>query len=317
MRIRIDNLSINLGGRQVVQSLSTDLSWSQQADDRVIAIMGPSGSGKTTIARHILDCVHSKSASQEVIVSPVEAVVAYLPQEPVLFAHLSLVENARLLERVGHYRDRFDIGHWHNLVDSLKLDHLLASNGKVTHLSGGEAQRIMLLRTLSVRPDLLILDEPASGLDPVVRETFLIDLQTLLERQAVCALYITHHWDEAKFLAKQVAYAQLTEIDGPIRELRVMPRDEFLNSPPTIDAFKTVYGPGCSVWPTVDGELACLKPPFSGGHSAFVRTSNDFRIALATSQRIDQGETVQAALYRKGSFMRWQEIGRRDLAEWH
>lgn len=310
MRIDFRELSIRFGKRVVVDRLTASFAW---GDDFVIALMGPSGSGKTTLAREILNVHHGGHGKAALSIEPCDAVVAYLPQEPVLFGHLGLADNVRLLQRVGRYRERFDPQLCNTLVQSLRLDRLLASGGRADQLSGGEAQRLMLVRTLSVRPDLLILDEPAAGLDPAVREAFLIDLQALLARLSIRAIYITHHWDEVRFLAPRAAYAELSAENGAICRLEVVPREHFAAAPPSIDAFKTVYGPGCSVWPLVQANiLACFTPP-DGGANIYRRGADDFRIAEAIETRLARGWPVAAALYQGDRFLEWRDIDHNAL----
>lgn len=321
LRIEFENLTIRFGRRAVVEDLSTVFQWDSAAPgDRVIALMGPSGCGKTTLAREILRSRYEPGPAETARVSPDRTVIAYLPQRPVVFPHLPIMRNARLLEGVGRYRRQFDPELFAQLTERLRLSALLASDVGVDRLSGGETQRLMLLRTLSVRPDLLVLDEPAAGLDPAVRETFLIDLQELLARLGIAAIYITHHWDEVEFLARRVAFAQLASAGGqPICKLDVVPTEAFARSPPTPDAFRTVFGPGCSLWPLSDaggGGVACFQPAERGGAGAGYRQGpGDRRLSNAVVAALEQGGAVEAALYQDGQFVGWRNLERCRLAE--
>lgn len=320
MRISLDRLSVRFGSRVVIDGLTSDFAWDDRASfNRVIALMGPSGCGKTTLAREILRARYDGAAGTGISIDPGDAVIAYLPQDPVLFGHLSVRQNARLFESAGRYRTRFDAKQFESLAQRLRLRGLLASDASVDHLSGGEAQRLMLLRTLSVRPDLVILDEPAAGLDPAVRESFLVDLQDLLDQLDTAAVYITHHWEEVRFIAGRVAYAELggSGEAAAIGKLDVVVTNRFEQAPPSADAFKAVYGPGCSMWPLrTAGEVACLEPPQRlEGRAHYRRGGGEYRLAEAICARLENGHGVRAVVFRVDRFVEWREIHREDLAE--
>lgn len=273
--------------------------------------MGPSGSGKTTLAKSIIESHYDRPIAG-LSVSQASAVISYLPQNSVLFPDLSVAQNARLLKNVGRYRAHFNDELFCEIAAMLRLETLLTSDISVEKVSGGEAQRLMLLRTLSVRPDLLILDEPATGLDPVVRESFLIDLFSILERLSVSALYISHHWDEIAFLCGKVAYADIesgTGANKPIGRLPILGVEDFQRSPPTPDAFVAVYGPGCSVMKLADSDdLRAYVAPLADGSHRYLRRSGEERVTADVGQRLHTGQGVHAALYRKGIFEEWKKL---------
>lgn len=313
LRIELSGLTVRFGPRIVMDHVDATLSWNPQ-DDRawVIGLMGPSGAGKTTLAREILSARY-EGGRPGVSLHPPDMVIGYLPQTPVLYPHLSARRNARLFEAVGRYRSRFDASLFEQLTESLRLGSVLRSQVNVERLSGGEAQRLMLLRTLSVRPDLLILDEPASGLDATVREAFLIDLHDLLGKLGIAALYISHHWAEVAFLADQVAYAD-TPGGASVTALPIVATEDFADAPPQIDAFRSVYGPGCSVWPLkAGGRIACFKaePGRTGGYR---RLEPNYRLSETLAADLEK-TPIRAALYADNRFETWAEVGLGQLRE--
>ena len=304
--------SLALGSRLILQNLTARFEWDASDEAaRIIGLMGPSGSGKTTLAKSIMDTHYDRKIAG-LSVSQASAVISYLPQNSVLFPDLSVAQNARLLQNVGRYRTHFDDELFYEIAAMLRLENLLTSKISVEKVSGGEAQRLMLLRTLSVRPDLLILDEPATGLDPVVRESFLIDLGAILERLSVSALYISHHWDEIEFLCGKVAYADIESGSGannPIRRLPVLGTQDFQMSPPTPDAFVAVYGPGCSaVKMAGSNDLFAYVAPLAEGSHRYSRRSTEERVTSGVAQQLQSGQGVHAALYRKGIFEEWTKL---------
>jgi ABC-type nitrate/sulfonate/bicarbonate transport system ATPase subunit len=304
--------SLALGSRLILKNLTARFEWdSSDESARIIGLMGPSGSGKTTLAKSIMDSRYDRPIAG-LSVSQTSAVISYLPQNSVLFPDLSVAQNARLLQNVGRYRTHFNDELFCEIAAMLRLETLLTSKISVEKVSGGEAQRLMLLRTLSVRPDLLILDEPATGLDPVVRESFLIDLGSILERLSVSALYISHHWDEIAFLCGKVAYADIesgTGANRPIRRLPILGVQDFQQAPPTSDAFVAVYGPGCSVVKlTGSGGLLAYVAPLADGSHRYIRRSAEERVTSGVAQRLQSGHGVRAALYRRGIFEEWTKL---------
>ena len=88
----------------------------------------------------------------------------------------------------------------------------------VTTLSGGQAQRVALARSLAPEPRLLLLDEPLSALDRALREQLAVDLRDILDRQGTTALYVTHDHDEARAVADRVGVMEagrLLRLDAP------------------------------------------------------------------------------------------------------
>lgn len=312
LSVELLNCSLALGSRLILENLTTCFEWdSSDGAARIIGLMGPSGSGKTTLAKSIVDSHYDRPITG-LAVSQASAVISYLPQNSVLFPDLSVAQNARLLQNVGRYRKHFNEELFCEIAAMLRLESLLASRISVEKVSGGEAQRLMLLRTLSVRPDLLILDEPATGLDPVVRESFLIDLCSILERLSVSALYISHHWDEIAFLCGKVAYAVVEAGAGTNRAIRRLPIlgiQEFQQAPPTPDAFVAVYGPGCSAVKLAGADdLLAYVAPLADGSLRYVRRSAEERLTADVAKRLQSGSGVRAALYRKGIFEEWTEL---------
>ena len=224
----LDGVSGCLGGGQEVAS---------GRRGEVIAIVGPSGCGKTTLLRLVLGLVKARSGSLEI--EPKGARISYIPQEPVLFDHLSRRENARFLERVRAQRHFFDDALFQRLMLELGMGPLIAEDGPVASLSGGEKQRLSLLRALAVRPDLLLLDEPCTGLDVAVRQEFLRELRTVVEESGVLALYVTHHADEVRLVADSVTYLP-GRLEPALKSVTPRPLREFREQPPTLAAARFV-----------------------------------------------------------------------------
>ncbi|MBL4676392.1 MAG: ABC transporter ATP-binding protein [Mucilaginibacter sp.] len=231
--------------RQIFSDLSFTLKQENPSESGyVTAIMGSSGAGKTTLLKLILGIERQYGGTIRML--PSGAVHAYVPQEPVLFEHLSPLQNARYFEHLSVYKDRFDPVMFDILTDSLNLQDVLKQK-MVTELSGGQKQRLSLLRALSIRPDFLFLDEPCTGLDADVKLHFLFKLKELAANHNIFLIYITHHHDEAELIADNLIYLTSPRSDtarqifhGPIRDM--------LREPPHLDIEKSFKFPSLNVF---------------------------------------------------------------------
>ncbi len=194
-----------------------DLDVAFEAGSGVTALFGPSGAGKTSILRGIcghwvpekghvvLDGVplfargeqaESKFASAKSADVPVhKRDIGVVFQAPHLFPHMTVRKNI-LYSRPGG-SDYFD-----PVVDMLDLCSLLDRMPR--NLSGGEAQRVAIGRTLISDPQLLLLDEPMTGLDGARRDSVFPYLEQLCQKAQVPILYVSHNRAEIERLARRV-----------------------------------------------------------------------------------------------------------------
>lgn len=314
--LQLDSFCLELGNRTVFRDVSAQFEW-RTGEPSAIALMGPSGTGKTSLARAIMRHRYL-SPIPGLNLGPAEIVIASMPQAPILFPHLDARTNARILLSSGRYTERFDERLFGALVETLRMTAVLTREREVTSLSGGEAQRLMLIRTLSIRPDLLILDEPCTGLDSSVRETFLVDLLNVTREFDVSVLYASHHWSEVAAIAGKVAFLRVPEgePDNAVRIIDLQDTGDFAKRPPTVEAFESVYGLGTSVWPVIDsgewyrlatsGEasaasdlVACLAPLNMEAGARSFRQVGPFR--LAADYESAAAVTHSGWIYRNGS----------------
>lgn len=168
----------------------------------VLAVLGPSGSGKSTLLRAIagLDTIDSGTVEPG---SP-EDRIAVVFQSAGLFPWLSVRENIALGGRYRANRERFDPAEVDRLLEVLGLQHL--AGAAVTELSGGQAQRVAVGRTLAIQPDLLMLDEPFSALDPATRQDLQVWLRELATQLELTVFLVTHDVDEAMALGDRIGF---------------------------------------------------------------------------------------------------------------
>lgn len=199
----------------------------------VVAIMGSSGSGKSTLLR--LTAGLERPNEGQVSTDPINPIMSYVPQDPVLFEHLSPLENARYFQNISAYQGKFIEESFAEVRDTLGLEKILTTPD-VGSLSGGERQRISLLRALSVRPDLLLMDEPLTGLDAHIKLDLLQKLRWILSRQPMLVLYVTHHPSEALLIADEIVYILKQQSSPTASDIIRGPVKEFVEKPAVLEA---------------------------------------------------------------------------------
>ncbi len=170
-RLRAEGLVKTYGGRKVVNEVSLELSQGE-----VVGLLGPNGAGKTTTFHMITGFVRPDQGriwldGTDMTGMPVyrraRLGLGYLSQEPSIFRKLSVLDNVRaILEMVGYERARID-ERARELLARFNVLHLEKQQGAT--LSGGERRRAELARALASAPHFLLLDEPFTGVDPIVR----------------------------------------------------------------------------------------------------------------------------------------------------
>ncbi len=215
-------------------------------ETEIVALLGPSGCGKSTLLRAIagLQPVDSGSIVYEGVdlapVPPHQRGMGLMSQAHSLFPHRSVAENVAFgLELRGLSGEQ----------RRLRVEAMLASVGlagydarRIDGLSGGEAQRVALARTLAPGPTLVMLDEPMGSLDRELRERLAVDIRRTLRAEGVSALVVTHDQDEAFTIADRVAVmraGRVVQVGTPI-ELRRAPRSTFVAGFLGIDTFVDV-----------------------------------------------------------------------------
>ena len=202
------------GGRDVLAIDHLDL----QPGER-LAVLGHNGAGKTTLLRLLAGLDAPTTGHVAINGEPIAGAnltlrrsVAYATQRPALLA-TSVIRNVELPLRWRGIDRRARSSAALEALERLNVESLAERNA--LSLSGGEAQRVSLARALAIQPELLLLDEPAAGLDAEARQAFFDDLEHALRDRATTIVHVSHRAEEALRLADSVAAL----IDGAIRQL--------------------------------------------------------------------------------------------------
>ncbi|MDO6693607.1 molybdenum ABC transporter ATP-binding protein [Aliiglaciecola sp. 3_MG-2023] len=201
------------------RSIKVDLDLKSKG---VTVLFGPSGAGKTTLLRVIagLDNLtdaqvifeHNLWQNENTFVPPQNRHIGMVFQQPSLFEHLNVEQNIYFYRGLKNHKNREQRFNVPQLIELLKLTPLLRRAPNT--LSGGEQQRVAIVRALATQPDLLLMDEPLSALDDELKSQFLDYLEPLLEQISIPVIYVTHSKSELARLAKQVVLMDKTGVTG-------------------------------------------------------------------------------------------------------
>jgi spermidine/putrescine transport system ATP-binding protein len=227
--LELRNLSKHYPGHRAVDEVS--LSVPRGA---FYALLGPSGCGKTTLLRLIAG--FERPAAGDVFLNgkritaarPYERNVTTVFQNYALFPHLTVRGNVEF----GLKRKRAaDIER--RVIEILELVRLTGKEARYpAQISGGERQRVALARSLVLEPDVLLLDEPLSALDPALRKQVRAELKSLQRRVGITFLFVTHDREEALSLSDCIAVMNRGRIEqtGAPEDVYLRPRTRFAAS---------------------------------------------------------------------------------------
>lgn len=168
---------------------------------KCLVLLGRSGAGKTTLLKVIAQLI--KPTTGRIYSTDNQKFKTSLVfQKPLLFPWLNVYENITLSQKFKTNIKKQSLA-VEQLASELEIDHLLRRN--VSNLSGGEAQRVSLARSLLNHPDLLLFDEPFSALDPYLKDNLRLWLKNLLNKKNLTSIFVTHDLKEATMLGDSIA----------------------------------------------------------------------------------------------------------------
>jgi ABC-2 type transport system ATP-binding protein len=188
--VEVRDLRVARGGREVLHGLTFDVPRGS-----IVGVLGPSGCGKTTLMRALVGVQIVRSGAVTVLGEPAGSPglrrrVGYATQTPAVYADLTVAENLRYFASVLG-APRADVA---RVIDEVGLGH--SRDQTAATLSGGQLSRANLAVALLGEPELLVLDEPTVGLDPVLRQELWELFRELAERGATLVVS-SHVMDEA------------------------------------------------------------------------------------------------------------------------
>ena len=211
-------------------------------DQEFFVLVGPSGSGKTTTLKMINQLVTQSEGkilinNEEISTANLRKLrlsVGYVLQQIALFPNLTVSENIALIPEMKGWDKAKIADRTNEILDLVGLNPKDYAQRQPSELSGGEQQRVGILRAIAANPKIVLMDEPFSALDPISRRQLQIFIKDLQKKMNLTVVFVTHDLDEALYLADRVAVMN----DGLIQQI-AEPADIYQH--PANDFVKTFF----------------------------------------------------------------------------
>jgi len=235
--IVIDHVTKSFGSFVALERVDLDI-----ADGEFLALLGPSGCGKTTLLRIIAGLETQSSGSVKIggrdvsALAPRKRGLAMVFQNYAVFPHMTVRQNVGFgLRMAGADPARIE----RQVARAAALLHIEPNLDRYpAQLSGGQRQRVAVARALAIEPAVLLMDEPLSNLDALLRLEMRAELKSVLREAGTTTIYVTHDQTEAMGLADRIAVLHAGHIQqvGPPAEVYAFPATTFVGgfvgSPP-------------------------------------------------------------------------------------
>lgn len=227
--LELKNIVKKYGNNVILDDISLQIKKGE-----IVSILGPSGSGKTTLLNLILGITDISSGKiiydgEDITNVPLEKRGFNIVfQDYALFPNLTAYENI-----VYGLRNKPGISTEQDVKDFIHLlgleEHL---NKRISQLSGGQKQRVALARTMVMKPKILLLDEPLSALDGVIKESIKSKIKEIAREFSLTTIIVTHDPEEALTLSDKVLIINDGEIAqyGTPKEIIQQPADDFVEN---------------------------------------------------------------------------------------
>ena len=227
--VTVNRASKRFGNATILSELSLSVSRGE-----FVSLLGPSGFGKTTLLRIIAGLLTPDTGSITIAGRELTRVAAHKRNIGVVFQNYALFPHLTVAENVAFGLQARGISKFESatrVAEALSLVRMSDFAGRgVTSLSGGQQQRIAVARSIVVKPELLLLDEPFSALDRKLRETMQIELRRLLRDLGITSIFVTHDQDEALVMSDRIAVMNAGQIEhlGVAPEIYGRPKSLFV-----------------------------------------------------------------------------------------
>ena len=210
--ISIKNMNFSYTKEKFISDLNIDIPKSSS-----VGLIGPSGSGKTTIIKLILGLLSPQEGSIKINNQNYSHNdLGYMPQQYALYEELSVSENLEIFSNLNNLSKKSEVEkRSHDLLNLIELSD--KAKELVHNLSGGMKQRLSMAIAMINNPQILLLDEPTVGIDPVLRESFWKHFKKLNENE-ITILITSHVMDDAMKCDKVIFFIEGTIVayDTPV-----------------------------------------------------------------------------------------------------
>ena len=232
--IKYDNVSLCCSVKGLIlDNLSFEIK-----NGEFFVLIGPSGSGKTTTLKLINRLIEQTEGDiyfqdkklKDYNVRELRLETGYVLQQIALFPNLTVEENIALIPEMKKFDKKLIAEKTKDLLEKVGLNPKLYMKRYPNELSGGEKQRIGILRAIIANPKVLLMDEPFSALDPISRTQLQDLIKHLHNEYKMTTVFVTHDMDEALKLADRICILQegkVVQIATP-KEMRDNPANDFV-----------------------------------------------------------------------------------------
>ena len=197
-----------LGNVEALKNVNLDIF-----ENEIIGILGSSGCGKSTLLSILANLDIQTDGNIESMKDNLK--IGYMLQNDALFPWLTILDNATLGLKIKKIKTKENIDYVKKLLETYGLKDFIYKYPN--SLSGGMKQRVALIRTLAIRPDILLLDEPFSKLDMITRLNISDDVYNMIKNEKITTIIISHDIAECISLCDRVAI--MTKRPGTIKNI--------------------------------------------------------------------------------------------------
>ena len=226
--LQLVDIKKSFDGHSVLNGISLDIN-----DGEIVSILGPSGSGKTTLLDAVLGITQIDEG--QILYNGQDITNASMKsrgfnivfQDYALFPHLNAMQNI-----IYGLKNNPDVSSQEEVQELITLLGLEAHvDKKIEELSGGQKQRVALARTLVMKPKILLLDEPLSALDGVIKESIKAKIKEIARQYKLTTIIVTHDPEEALTLSDKVLIinqGKISQYSTP-KEIVFAPQNNFVD----------------------------------------------------------------------------------------
>ncbi len=236
IKLQINNLNKSFGSKQILKDLNFTVD-----SGEFLSILGPSGCGKTTLLRILIGLEKSDSGSILKDNSDISNLHPSKRGMGIVFQNYALFENMTVLQNVEYallhnkdFVEKYSKQQSREKVEKTIHDVGLSEhmNKRPTSLSGGQQQRVAIARTLVMKPEIILFDEPMSALDVDTRLSLRAELKRIQKKYGSTMIYITHDQEEAFAMSEKIMIMNegiIHQLDTPENIIN-NPADDFVNT---------------------------------------------------------------------------------------
>ena len=220
--LKFENVSkVYEGGFQAVKSVDFEIH-----EGELLVLIGPSGSGKSTTMKMINRIIPHTSGTITINGKDIKSYnaaelrrsIGYVIQQVGLFPHYTIEKNVAIVPQLKGWKQEDIDARVEELLLMVGLDPKIHATRYPKELSGGQQQRVGIARALASNPDVILMDEPFSALDPITREQLQAELISLHKKLKKTIVFVTHDMDEALKMGDRIAIMKdgnLLQLDTP------------------------------------------------------------------------------------------------------